>query len=84
MEDTIRYSQDNLPFISIRGVCKIRLNEATNERIDPELEGALINEGYQEEWIMKDELGYGNHLRSLSWIYPQSYIEKAEKEKHLA
>lgn len=77
----LKYAQDNLPFISIKNITKIRVNEITSERLEPEFEKVLLEEGYKEEGIMEHELGFSNHLRSLVKYYSEAFIEKVEQQK---
>ena len=79
--DFLKYAQDTLPFISIRKTTKIRVQETSSEKIDPELEKALLNEGYKEEGIMEHELVFSNSLRSLVKYYSEAFIEKVEHQK---
>ena len=79
--ELLRYAQDNLPFISVRKITKIKIQEATSEKLDSELEKALLNEGYKEEGIMEHELDFGNHLRSLVKYYSEAFIEKVEHQR---
>ncbi|MFH0774699.1 MAG: PqqD family protein [bacterium] len=79
--ELLRYAQDNLPFISLRKVTKLRIQEATSEKLDPELERALLNEDYKEEGIMKDELDFSNSLRMLVRYYSEAFIEKIEHQR---
>ncbi|MDI6735801.1 MAG: PqqD family peptide modification chaperone [bacterium] len=79
--DLNRYAYDSLPFVSIRKVTKIKILENTSERINPELEKVLLNEGYKEEGIMEHELGFSNHLRSLAKYYSEAFIEKVEHQR---
>ncbi len=79
--DILRYAYDNLPFISINNITKIRIQESTSEKLEPDLEKVLLNDGYKEEWIMEHELGFNNHLRSLVKYYSEAFIEKIENQR---
>ncbi len=79
--DLHRYAYDSLPFVSIKKVTKIKILENTSERLNSELEEALLNEGYKEEGIMEHELGFSNHLRSLVKYYSEAFIEKVEQQR---
>lgn len=79
--DLLRYAYDTLPFISIKKVTKIRIHKNTSERLDPEFEKTLLDEGYKEEGIMEHELGFSTHLISLVKYYSEAFIGKIEHQR---
>lgn len=81
-KDLLRYSADNLPFISVFKIRKIKLHEDMNEKLSPELEKIFVDEGYKQEGIMRDELGLNHDLMIMSWIYDPLFIKEVEKQRN--
>ncbi|MEW6379401.1 MAG: PqqD family protein [bacterium] len=81
LKDLLRYSADNLPFISVFKIRKIKLYEDMNEKLSPEFEKIFVDEGYKQEGILRDELGLNHDLRIMSWIYDPLFIDEVEKQR---
>jgi len=79
--ELLRYSVDNLPFISVEEIAKIKIEELTNVPFEDNFKQILLQENFKEEAFLKHELGYNNHIKSYVKMYSQEFIEKINLQK---
>jgi len=79
--DFIKYAQDSFPLLTVKRITKIKIFETSSKKMQSELKKEFENLGYKEEGTLEHELGYGLHLTSFSWVYPQTFIERVEQYK---
>lgn len=77
----LKYTLDTLPYIGVVKLTKIKVDEDMTNQMDPEILAVLTEEGFFEEVVMKEELGFGRDLREWTWVYEKEYVEKIEKSR---
>lgn len=78
----LRYSQDYYPMLSIaKEVTKITLLESLKNPLDLEFRKILTDEGYHEEGILVNEVGFGNDVRIMSRSYNQAFVKKISERR---
>lgn len=80
--DFMKYAHDTLPFIAVSKLTKLKIFKIENEEKQNDLEKLLLKLGYKkEESVLYHEMGFNKHVKVLSWIYPQEFIEEIEKQR---
>jgi len=80
-EFLLKYSTDNLQFIAVNPIAKIKIHENLNNEFDSRIKNFIVKSNFVEEGISISELGVGIDIRTWSWYYPQEYIKEVEKRR---
>ena len=77
----LQYTIDNLPFLSVNYITKIRLSESIKNLFSEDFKNSLKEIGFNLEGTLKDEYGFNNNVNIWSYIYNQNLIEKIIKSR---
>ncbi|MBN1696424.1 MAG: PqqD family peptide modification chaperone [Spirochaetales bacterium] len=82
--ELFRYASDNLPHISVSQLSKIKFIISSKEPVDDSLVELLISEGFGDEGLFRDELGFDHDISVMGLSYDPVLIDEIEKNRKAA
>jgi hypothetical protein len=81
LKNLFEYAKDYLPYLAVKDISKIKIYETNLQQFDNAFKELLLQEGFNREGELKNELGFGNDLVIYSFNYAQEFIERANSQR---